>query len=133
MGQSLSTHQARRGLLQASGNGDLKSISLKLKQGSEVLLESAARRKRTAWHSAAKNGQLEALLLLEDIVRKEMSSNSLWNTYGYVSVTEALLSLVDASDKQGVTPLMLASQRGHAGCVRYLLSKVCLELLWLVV
>lgn len=127
MGLSLFTHTSHRQVVKAAGNGDLKRLSLELEQGSDVLLEGAARGQRTAWHSAAKHGQLSALMLLEEIFKRPGGITYTYSTYRAVSATAVLLSLLDASDKQGVTPLMIACKKGHAECVRYLLSKVSLR------
>lgn len=134
--QNETDNDARSGLMLAALNRQRQVLLLLIKQGAEILKKD--RKGRDAmWWAAAKGGQDMVTLLQSrkaNLFVSDMNGNTLFHAaaengakdvielYSGSTYADTLLN-INAPNKDGDTPLILAARHGHLDVVNFLLSE----------
>ncbi|GLC57116.1 hypothetical protein PLESTB_001185000 [Pleodorina starrii] len=125
MGNILATEAAA--LFDAIAEGDVDTAVRALESHPGLSHKRAGKKNRTIYHACASSGQVEVLRRLCEHVWAHVP-DELGKTHPGGAGPEGrfhpvLYRAVNSYDESGLTPLMLACKKGHAGAVQYLISQ----------
>lgn len=125
---------AKSNLYESITAGDAHAAEAALRRNPRYAVKASLPQRRTVWHVAAENGQMEVLRALADHVWSTLpDANGETHERGCPTgrrvVHPSIQQAVNSFDEGGYTALMLACYKGHADIAFFLMSQVCDALL----